>query len=58
MSETPRLKESTGANPAWLAVPLVVFTLIALTVGLVASRRFASPMRLPSSILSSRIPSR
>src|SRR5712692_8091542 len=36
MSERLSLKEPSGANPAWLAVPMVVFALIALTVGLVA----------------------
>ena len=29
MSEGPGLKESAGANPAWLAVPLVGFALVA-----------------------------
>jgi len=36
MSERLSLREPSGANPAWLAVPLVVFALITLTVGLVA----------------------
>src|SRR5438445_8367603 len=36
MSERLSLKERSGANPAWLAVPLGGFALIALTVGLVA----------------------
>src|SRR4030095_10299700 len=36
MSEKLSLKESSGANPAWLAVPLMVFALITVTVGLVA----------------------
>jgi hypothetical protein len=47
MSERPSLKESTGANPAWLAVPLVVFTLIALTVGLVARQTVREPYATP-----------
>ena len=47
MSETSSLKESTGANPAWLAVPLVVFALIALTVGLVARQTVREPYATP-----------
>jgi len=47
MSETPGLKESPGANPAWLAVPLLVFALIALTVGLVARRTVREPYATP-----------
>jgi len=34
MSEKLSLKESSGANPAWLAVPFMVFALITVTVGL------------------------
>jgi Family of unknown function (DUF6529) len=47
MSETPGLKESTGENPAWLAAPLLVFALIALTVGLVARRTVREPYATP-----------
>jgi len=37
VSEKPSLKEQpSGANPAWLAVPLVVWAVITLTVGLLA----------------------
>src|SRR5207245_10647279 len=39
VSEKPSLKEQpSGANPAWLAVPLVVWALITLTVGLLATQ--------------------
>ena len=36
MSEALGVRDSTRANPAWLAVPLVAFALVALTLGLVA----------------------
>ena len=40
MSEKPSLKEQpSGANPAWLAVPLAVFALITVTAGLVVKGR-------------------
>ena len=47
MSETPSLKESTGANRAWLVVPLLVFVLTTLTVGLVARRTVREPYATP-----------
>ena len=47
MSERRSLKESSGANPAWLAVPLVVFAPITLTVGLVARQTVREPYATP-----------
>jgi hypothetical protein len=47
MSERPRLKTSSGPNPAWLALPLVAFTAITLTVGLVARRTVREPYATP-----------
>ena len=47
MSERLSLKEPSGANPAWLAVPLVVFALITLTVGLVARQTVREPYATP-----------
>ena len=48
MSEKPSLKEQpSGANPAWLAVPLVVLALVTLTVGLVARQTVREPYATP-----------
>jgi Family of unknown function (DUF6529) len=47
MSERLSLKERNGANPAWLAVPLVLFALITLTVGLVARQTIREPYSTP-----------
>jgi hypothetical protein len=47
MRERLSLTEPSGANPAWLAVPVVVFTLIALTVGLVARQTVREPYATP-----------
>ncbi len=47
MSERLSLKEPSGANPAWLAVPLVVFALTALIVGLVAGQTVREPYTTP-----------
>src|SRR5437867_2432023 len=47
MSERLSFKEPSGANPAWLAVPLVVFALIALTVALVARQTVREPYATP-----------
>ncbi len=47
MSERLSLKEPSGANPAWLAVPLVVFALITLTVALVARQTIREPYATP-----------
>src|SRR2546428_5547613 len=47
MSERLSLREPSGANPAWLAIPLVVFALITLTVGLVARQTVRAPYSTP-----------
>lgn len=47
MSERLSLKAPSGANPAWLAVPLVVFALITLIVGLVARQTVREPYATP-----------
>ena len=47
MSERPSLKTPNGAHPAWLALPLVVFALITLTVGLVARQTVREPYATP-----------
>jgi len=47
MSERLSLREPRGANPAWLAVPLVVWALITLTVGLVARQTIREPYGSP-----------
>ena len=47
MSERRSLETPSGANPAWLALPLVVFALVALTVGLVARRTVREPYATP-----------
>ena len=47
MSERLSRREPSGANPAWLAVPLVVFALITLTVGLVARQTVREPYATP-----------
>jgi len=36
-----------GANPGWLALPLVLFALITLTVGLVAGGKVREPYTTP-----------
>jgi hypothetical protein len=43
VSEQVSAKHPGGPNPMWLALPLVVLALIALTVGLVASRSVRQP---------------
>src|SRR5438046_9984831 len=43
MSGRRSLKEASGANPAWLAVPLVLVALITLTVGLAAGQGSHGP---------------
>jgi hypothetical protein len=47
MSERLSLKEPSGTNPAWLAVPLVIFALVMLTVGLVARQTVREPYTTP-----------
>jgi uncharacterized protein DUF6529 len=47
MGKRLSLKRLNGANPAWLALPLVVFALIALTVGLVARQTSRTPYSTP-----------
>ena len=47
MSERLGLEKLNGANPAWLALPLVLFALITLTVGLVARQTTRTPYSTP-----------
>jgi hypothetical protein len=47
MSERLSLREPSGANQAWLAVPLVVFALTTLTIGLVARQTVREPYTAP-----------
>jgi len=47
MSEMLSFKKRNSANPAWLALPLVVFALITLTVGLVARQTIRTPYSTP-----------
>ena len=47
MSEKPGPKDPSGTNPVWLALPLVVFALITLTVGLVAGGKVREPYATP-----------
>src|SRR6266849_6864568 len=47
MSERLSLEEPSGANPAWLAIPLVVFAFIMLVVGLVARQTVREPYATP-----------
>jgi len=48
MSEKPSLKEQpSGANRAWLAIPLVVWAMITLTVGVVARHTVREPYATP-----------
>src|SRR5215467_4659426 len=47
MSEALGLRDSTRANPVWLAVPLVAFALVALTLGLVARQTVREPYTAP-----------
>ncbi|HEY7833666.1 MAG TPA: DUF6529 family protein [Ktedonobacterales bacterium] len=46
-SETLTVERRRPPNPAWLAIPLVLFALISLTVGLVASRTIPQPYPTP-----------
>jgi uncharacterized protein DUF6529 len=47
MSEGSSLERPIRANRVWLAVPLVLFALIALTVGLLARRTVREPYAIP-----------
>jgi hypothetical protein len=47
MSEKLGLEQPGGTTPVWLAVPLVVFALITLTVGLVARQTVREPYEIP-----------
>ena len=47
MSEKVDPKAPSSTNPAWLALPLVVFALITLTVGLVAGGKVREPYETP-----------
>ena len=43
MSDALSPREPMRANPVWIAVPLVIFALVALTVGLVARQTVREP---------------
>jgi Family of unknown function (DUF6529) len=47
VSERLGRKDFNGPNPGWLVLPLVVFTLITLTVGLVARGTIREPYATP-----------
>ena len=47
MSERLSLQKPSGVNPVWLVVPMVVFALITLTVGLVARQTVRAPYSTP-----------
>lgn len=47
MSERLRLETPSSTNPVWLALPLVVFAFITLTVGLVARQTVREPYATP-----------
>src|SRR3989442_14965820 len=47
MSERLSLQKPSGVNPVWLVVPMVVFALITLTVGLVARQTVRAPYATP-----------
>jgi hypothetical protein len=47
MRERPSLRKPSGANPAWLAIPLLVLALFTLTVGLVAMQTAREPYATP-----------
>jgi uncharacterized protein DUF6529 len=47
MNDEANLRKPIRANPVWLAVPLVMFALIALTVGLVARQTVREPYAIP-----------
>jgi hypothetical protein len=47
MSQRHDLDRRVSVNPAWLGIPLVVFGLITLTVGLVARRTVEAPYATP-----------
>ena len=47
MSETIDIEKSRSPNPAWLAIPLVLFALMSLTVGLIARGAIRQPYPTP-----------
>jgi hypothetical protein len=47
VNERPGPKDPSGPNPGWLALPLVVFVVITLTVGLVAGGKVREPYATP-----------
>jgi hypothetical protein len=47
MNDAANLRKPIRANPVWLAVPLVMFALISLTVGLVARQTVREPYAIP-----------
>jgi hypothetical protein len=47
MSERVDVRKPNASSPAWLAIPLVIFALVSLTVGMVASRTVQQPYQTP-----------
>jgi Family of unknown function (DUF6529) len=47
MSETIDIEKPRSPNPAWLAIPLLLFALVSLTVGLVARGTIRRPYPTP-----------
>jgi Family of unknown function (DUF6529) len=47
MSETIDIEKARSPNPAWLAIPLVLFALMSLTVGLIARGAIRQPYPTP-----------
>lgn len=47
MSETIDIGKARSPNPAWLAIPLILFALMSLTVGLIARGAIRQPYQTP-----------
>src|ERR1700757_3828561 len=47
MGETIDIEKARSPNPAWLAIPLVLFALMSLTVGLLATGAIRQPYQTP-----------
>src|ERR1700739_893186 len=47
MSETIDIEKARSPNPAWLAIPLLLFALMSLTVGLLARGAIRQPYPTP-----------